>query len=74
MKAIKIIKSKVWYDKKTGFKCSIYGCRPYKSDNWKLLETGYTTKNDNGTVGNGKKPFKTLDDAIRQYPDLPIES
>lgn len=72
MKPLKIISSKVWINRVTGETASIYGCLPYESPNWELFTRGYTTFNDNGTVGNGQKPFKTLAEAQEKYPDLEV--
>lgn len=74
MKPIAIIESKRWENKKTGQTASLYGSLPYYDDgkDWKVVTVGYTVQNDNGTVGNGRIPFKTLAEAKIKYPNLPV--
>ena len=71
MKAIAIIKSRRWRDQANGNTCSAYGVLPYESKHWNMEDVGFTVWNDNGTCGNGNKPFKTLEEAQAKYPSLP---
>lgn len=74
MKPLAIIEAKRWKDTKTGATCSMYGVRPYEAETWVLEKVGYTVRNDNGTVGNGRVPFKTLEEIQAKYPNLPLEA
>lgn len=71
MEPIAIIKSRRWKDQSNGNTCSAYGVLPYESKNWKMEDVGFTVWNDNGTCGNGRIPFKTLEEAKEKYPSLP---
>lgn len=68
MKIIAVIESKRWENIKTGQTASIYGAVPYTSeldkDNWKIEISGYTWKLDNGTIGLGRTPVKTKEEAL----------
>lgn len=68
MKIIKIIESKHWVNIKTGQTASIYGAVPYINDldkpNWTIQTRGYTWRLDNGTVGLGRTPVKTYEEAL----------
>jgi len=62
-----IIESKQWQCT-DGRTASIYGSCPYVSDadkaHWAIKTVGYTVRNTKtGTVGIGRKPFATLDEA-----------
>lgn len=68
MKVIEIVESKHWKNLVTGQTASPYGACPWVSDsdkrNWKLVVRGYTWKNSNGTVGLGRQPAKTYEEAV----------
>jgi hypothetical protein len=68
MKVLEVIESKVWVNKKTGLRVSPYGACPWTSEadriNWTLETVGYTWRNDNGTIGLGRVPAKTREEAI----------
>lgn len=72
-----IIESKNWVNTITGQTASIYGSVPYTNDtdktNWVIEVVGYTIRNnDTGTVGLGRKPFKTMYEATEQLRKLNI--
>ena len=65
MEKYSIIEAKRWQHK-DGRTASIYGAVPYYSNNdgWEVVTVGYTLQNNStGTVGIGRKPFKTLEEA-----------
>lgn len=64
-----VIESRHWKHKETGATASLYGAVPWsgskgdqKSD-WDLVTVGYTIQWNNGTIGNGRKPFTSEDEA-----------
>ena len=64
-----IIESKQWQCT-DGRTASIYGACPYVSDadkaNWTIKAVGFTVRNmKTGTVGIGRKPFATFDEAAQ---------
>ena len=67
MKVTEIIESRKWFNIKTEQTASIFGAVPYYSEadkpNWIIKATGYTWKLDNGTVGLGRVPAKTYEEA-----------
>lgn len=65
MKIKEIILAKRWKNFKTGRTASIYGAVPYTSDkaDWHIETTGYTWLCSDGTVGLGRIPAKTLQEA-----------
>ena len=67
MKVTEIIESRKWFNIKTEQTASIFGSVPYYSEvdkpNWIIKATGYTWKLDNGTVGLGRVPAKTYEEA-----------
>ena len=66
MKPIEVIESKAWVHT-SGRKASIYGAVPWTIDadkpNWSIVTTGYTLRMDNGTVGYGRPPLPTREEA-----------
>lgn len=69
MKIIEIVESKQWQNIETGQTASIFGAVPYSSDKdkkqWRIISRGYTWRLDNGTVGLGRMPVKTLNEALK---------
>ena len=69
MKIIKIIESKRWINNITKHTASIYGSVPYANkterQNWSIQVVGYTWQLDNGTIGLGRRPAKTIQEAIK---------
>lgn len=67
MKVIEVIESKQWRHA-DGRTASLYGAVPYTSEadksNWSVVTVGYTWLNDNGTVGLGRVPAKTREEAM----------
>lgn len=68
MKIIEIVQSKHWLNRVTGATASIYGSVPYTSEaekeHWQIVVRGYTWKLDNGTIGLGRQPAKTMSEAL----------
>lgn len=68
MRVIEVIESKRWRNVNTNATASIYGAVPYTSDadkpNWIIETVGWTWRNDNGTVGLGRAPAKTREEAL----------
>lgn len=68
MRILEVIESKHWRNKVTGQTASIYGAMPYASSadkaNWELATGGFTWRNDNGTIGLGRVPAKTREEAL----------
>ena len=68
MKIVNIIQSKHWKNSVTGATVSIYGSVPYVNEqdkvNWQVVIRGYTWQLDNGTVGLGRQPAKTMNEAL----------
>lgn len=68
MKIIEVIPSIRWYNKRTKQTASIYGAvpwtRPADADQWEKQTTGWTWRLDNGTVGLGRAPAKTEQEAL----------
>jgi len=64
----KVIESLVW-KRDDGLKASIYGACPWQSQaekaRWTLVPQGFTIQWSDGTVGCGRKPFTTAEDAQR---------
>ena len=67
MKIIKVIPSRAWFNPDTGATASIYGALPYNGEqgSWIVRTVGYTWELDNGTVGLGRKPAATIEEAER---------
>lgn len=68
MERYTIVPSRYWLNEKTKTKASIFGSTPWSSAsdkvNWTLTTTGYTIRdNRNGTIGMGKQPARTLQEA-----------
>lgn len=61
-----VIVSKVWRHT-SGRTASIYGSCPWTNDwdkpNWSVVERGYTIRNADGTVGCGRPPCATREEA-----------
>jgi hypothetical protein len=68
MRIVEVIESKHWKNKITGQTASIYGSVPYTSEvdkqNWSIELRGYTWRLDNGTIGLGRMPVKTKEEAL----------
>lgn len=68
MKVLEVIPSKVWKNKNTGATASIYGAVPYhttaEAEGWEIITRGFTWVNSNGTVGLGRVPAKTYEEAV----------
>lgn len=65
---LEVIESKRWKNVKNGCTASIYGACPYTNDaekqDWIIEVVGYTWRLDNGTVGLGRIPAKTREEAL----------
>lgn len=68
MRVLEVIESKCWKHKVTGQTVSIYGAVPYVNEtekqNWEIVSRGFTWRLDNGTIGLGRMPTKTRDEAL----------
>jgi hypothetical protein len=64
-----VIESKHWKHKDTGATASLYGAVPWsgspgdKKEDWKLESVGWTIQWEDGTIGIGRQPFKTKEEA-----------
>ena len=68
-----IIESKHWVNTVTGQTASPYGAVPYTDQDkvqWELVTRGFTFKYPDGTIGCGRQPFKTLDEAAQALEHL----
>jgi hypothetical protein len=68
MKRYEVIESRHWKNDRTGATASLYGAVPYqrdaKAEGWEVVTTGFTIRdNVEGTVGIGRKPFDTQEEA-----------
>lgn len=62
-----VIPSRRWRNKTTGAIASIYGAVPWwdaaAKDHWEIETCGFTIRWPDGTVGIGRKPFETREEA-----------
>lgn len=74
MKILEVIESKRWINKINGRTASIYGAVPYVSLSekleWEIETVGYTWRLDNGTIGLGRIPAKTKNEALKIMQDF----
>lgn len=66
MKIDEVIEARSWINKLTGQRASIYGAVPWRGadkDDWSIVVTGYTWRLSNGTIGLGRKPAATREEA-----------
>ena len=71
-----VVPSRCWYNAITGATASLYGACPWVSDaekdEWTLTVSGWTIKdNQRGTVGIGRAPFKSEEEAEQYLLDHP---
>lgn len=63
-----VIPSRVWVNKRNGRTASIYGSVPWLSqaekEEWEMKTRGWTWKLNDGTVGLGRVPAKTREEAV----------
>lgn len=68
MKVISIVESKRWKNLSNGHTASVYGAVPYRNEaekrHWIVEVVGYTWQLDNGTIGLGRAPVKTMAEAL----------
>lgn len=68
MRIVEIIESRRWVNKVTGQTASLHGSIPFGindvNHNWVIETAGYTWRLDNGTIGLGRSPAKTKDEAL----------
>lgn len=91
MRILEVIPARHWVNVRNGRTASIYGAVPYTSNadkaDWEVRESGWTWQNDNGTIGLGRVPAKTREEALevmakhnaridenRKYWDKPAKS
>ena len=64
-----VIESRRWTHKDTGSTASLYGAVPWsgargdKKEDWKLESVGWTIRWSDGTVGIGRRPFNSKQEA-----------
>lgn len=62
-----VIVSRIWLHAKNGRTASIYGSCPWTNDNdkpnWSVVERGWTIQNPDGTIGCGRPPCATRQEA-----------
>jgi len=67
-RVLNIIESKKWVNSETGATASIYGSLPYWTEaegkKWKIVTSGYTWQLNDGTIGLGRIPAKTYEEAV----------
>ena len=67
MRPVEVIESKRWRNGATGATASIYGALPWTVEadkaNWSCEVVGYTVRMSNGTVGCGRRPWATREEA-----------
>jgi len=67
MRVVEIIEAKVLRNKRTGKRVSPYGAAPWmtqaEAEDWETVTTGWTWRLDNGTIGLGRVPAKTREEA-----------
>lgn len=67
MYPVEVIESRVWKNSKTGQRASIYGAVPWvfgpKPPEWNVVAQGYTLAMSNGTVGYGRPPLPSREEA-----------
>lgn len=58
-----VIPARVWFNILTGATASVRGAVPYLSDaqkdDWVIKTVGYSIQNDDGTIGQGRRPYAT---------------
>lgn len=68
MRILEVIESKRWKNNKTGATASIYGAVPYTSETekqeWSIETVGFTWRKSDGTIGLGRPPAATYEEAI----------
>lgn len=68
MRVIEVIPSRRWRHR-SGRTASIYGALPWTGArgnteaDWQMEESGWTWRNDNGTIGLGRPPADTREEA-----------
>jgi len=68
MKITEVTEARFWFNKATGATASLYGSTPWSGDareksEWEIRVGGWTWRLDNGTVGCGRRPAATRDEA-----------
>ena len=67
MKIVEVIPSRVWVNATTGATASLYGAVPWTSDaektSWEIQARGFTWRLSNGTIGLGRQPTATREEA-----------
>lgn len=64
---LEVIEARIWSNSKTNRVASIYGAVPWTSnterEDWKLIQIGFTWRTSSGTVGIGRQPCATREEA-----------
>ncbi len=73
MRIIEVIEARRWKHTTSGRTASIYGAMPYTSQddkpNWTIETIGYTWRTSDHTIGMGKVPAKTREEAQAYMDD-----
>lgn len=68
MRILEVIPSKSWKNTHTGATASLYGAVPYvttaEAEGWEIVVKGYTWLCSNDTIGLGRPPAKTYEEAV----------
>jgi len=70
----KVIPARVWRHKSGMFgDVSVYGAAPF-GEGWEIVQKGWTIEHPDGTVGIGRAPFSSEEEAaawIAKHPNFP---
>lgn len=62
-----VVTSRAWRHMLTGQTVSLYGSCPWLNDNdrpnWSIVDRGFTIQNPDGTIGCGRPPCATIEEA-----------
>jgi len=67
MRVEEVVESRAWINSETGATASVYGAVPWTSEaekpQWSVQIRGFTWRMPNGTIGMGRKPVATREEA-----------
>lgn len=67
MRITEVIPARHWQNMRTGQTASLYGGLPWRSDaeraEWKIVSAGWTWRKVDGTIGLGRRPAETREEA-----------
>lgn len=64
MRVVEVIERRAWRNPDKDFSVSVYGAPP-SGPGWSIVTEGWTWRMSNGTIGLGRPPAKTRDEAER---------